>query len=112
LVTTLFSVVRTQDKKDSVETVKAHSASRMLIDGERLSRPTRRRHSRTSIRPPEEVLGPVADGSIEDMRRAIAARRAFDKTEWSTHRVLRKHRWEQRQEALNLEVKWRAWPGG
>src|SRR6185437_16729709 len=39
----------------------------------------------------EEVLGPVADASTDDMRAAIrSARRAFDDTDWSTNRALRK----------------------
>jgi aldehyde dehydrogenase (NAD+) len=38
----------------------------------------------------EEVIGHTADGGPEEMERAIAAaRRAFDESEWSTHRELR-----------------------
>ena len=49
----------------------------------------------------EEVLGQVADGSPADMERAIAAaRRAFDATDWSTNRALRKRCLVQLQEAL------------
>ena len=52
----------------------------------------------------EEVLGEVADASAEDMRRAIAAARtAFDQTNWSTDRALRKRCLEQLQEALESE---------
>jgi aldehyde dehydrogenase (NAD+) len=52
----------------------------------------------------EEVLGHVADGSAAEMHRAIAAaRRAFDKTGWSTDRALRRRCLEQLQEALEAE---------
>ena len=46
----------------------------------------------TNINPAnEDVLGEVADASKSDMQRAInAARRAFDDTDWSTNRQLRK----------------------
>ena len=49
----------------------------------------------------EEVLGEVANASKADMHRAIdAARRAFDETDWSTNRALRKRCLEQLQAAL------------
>jgi aldehyde dehydrogenase (NAD+) len=52
----------------------------------------------------EEVLGQVADGTKRDMGRAIAAaRNAFDETDWSTNRSLRKRCLEQLQEALEAE---------
>jgi len=52
----------------------------------------------------EEVLGQVADADHEDMQQAItAARRAFDETEWSTNRALRKRCLEQLQGALESE---------
>ena len=52
----------------------------------------------------EEVLGPVADASTAEMRRAIdAARRAFDETDWSTDKELRKRCLSQLQEALESE---------
>jgi acyl-CoA reductase-like NAD-dependent aldehyde dehydrogenase len=52
----------------------------------------------------EEVIGDVADASHADMERAIdAARRAFDTTDWSTNRELRKRGLEQLQEALEAE---------
>jgi aldehyde dehydrogenase (NAD+) len=52
----------------------------------------------------EEKLGEVADATRGDMRRAIAAaRRAFDETEWSTNRELRKHCLSQLQAALEAE---------
>jgi aldehyde dehydrogenase (NAD+) len=49
----------------------------------------------------EEVIGEVADGSTDDMDRAIAAaRRAFDETDWSTDRAFRKRCLEQLKGAL------------
>jgi acyl-CoA reductase-like NAD-dependent aldehyde dehydrogenase len=52
----------------------------------------------------EEPLGEVANASHADMHRAIdAARRAFDTTDWSTNRELRKRCLEQLQEALEAE---------
>ena len=52
----------------------------------------------------EEVLGHVANASKADMQRAIAAaRRAFDESEWSTNRALRKRCLEQLQAALEAE---------
>jgi aldehyde dehydrogenase (NAD+) len=52
----------------------------------------------------EEVLGEVANASHADMHRAIdAARRAFDTTDWSTNRELRKRGLEQLQAALETE---------
>jgi len=52
----------------------------------------------------EEVLGHVADASKADMQRAIgAARRAFDESDWSTDRPLRKRCLEQLQAALEAE---------
>src|SRR3954465_3203557 len=52
----------------------------------------------------EEVLGPTADATREDMDGAIAAaRRAFDTTDWATNRALRKRCLEQLQAALEEE---------
>ena len=49
----------------------------------------------------EEVIGQVADGSPQDMDRAIgAARRAFDETDWSTNHEFRKKCLEQLNAAL------------
>ena len=39
----------------------------------------------------EEVVGTAPDAQVEDVERAIAAaRRAFDETDWSTNKELRK----------------------
>ncbi len=76
---------------------------RMLIDGELVEAVSGKRFE--NINPAtEEVLGEVADASAEDMQRAIgAARRAFDETDWSTNRALRKRCLEQLQDALESE---------
>jgi aldehyde dehydrogenase (NAD+) len=76
---------------------------RMLIDGQLVEAASGRRFE--NVNPAtEEVLGEVADASAEDMQRAIgAARRAFDETDWSTNRALRKRCLEQLQDALEAE---------
>lgn len=83
--------------------VKVNAETRMLIDG----RLVKASNDRTfdNINPAtEEKIGEVADGTREDMNRAIAAaRRAFDKTDWSTNRDFRKHCLMQLQEALEAE---------
>jgi hypothetical protein len=74
--------------------------SRMLIDGQLVEAENGRRFS--NVNPAtEEVLGETADAGHGDMDRAIAAaRRAFDTTDWSTDRELRKRCLFQLQEAL------------
>src|SRR5215471_19301275 len=76
--------------------------SRMLIDGKLVGGQA---GTFANINPAtEDVLGEVADASKADMHRAIdAARRAFDETDWSTNRALRKRCLEQLQEALEAE---------
>jgi aldehyde dehydrogenase (NAD+) len=75
----------------------------MLIGGELVESASGKRFE--NINPAtEEVLGDVADASAEDMRRAIAAARtAFDESDWSTNRALRKRCLEQLQAALESE---------
>lgn len=52
----------------------------------------------------EQVLGVVADGTVADMERAVAAaRRAFDTTAWATDRELRRRCLLQLQAALESE---------
>src|ERR1700728_4326734 len=76
---------------------------RMLIDGELVEAKSGKRFN--NVNPAtEEVLGQVADGSAEDMQRAIlAARKACETTDWSTNHALRKRCLEQLQEALESE---------
>ena len=53
----------------------------------------------------EEVLGTAADGSAEDMSRAIdAARRAFDTTDWSVNTELRVRCIRQLRDAMKANV--------
>lgn len=77
--------------------------SRMLIDGKLVEAEGGKVFD--NINPAnEEVLGQVADGSAQDMRRAIAAaRRAFDESDWATDRSLRKRCLQQLQDALETE---------
>jgi aldehyde dehydrogenase (NAD+) len=77
--------------------------SRLLIDGELTEAASGARFD--NVNPAtEEVLGGTADASAEDMGRAIgAARRAFDETDWSTNRALRKRCLEQLHAAIEAE---------
>ncbi|HMJ51319.1 MAG TPA: aldehyde dehydrogenase family protein [Polyangiaceae bacterium] len=77
--------------------------SRMLIDGKLV--PADNGATFDNVNPAtEDKIGEVADGSRNDMQRAIAAaRRAFDETDWSTNRELRKHCLTQLQRALQAE---------
>ncbi|MGH8918473.1 MAG: aldehyde dehydrogenase family protein, partial [Actinomycetes bacterium] len=72
---------------------------RMLIDGDLVEAGSGRRFD--NLNPAtEEVIGEVADASIDDTHRAIAAaRRAFDTTTWSTDRALRRRCLEQLHQA-------------
>src|SRR5207253_3852394 len=74
---------------------------RMLIDGELVD--AAGGGTFENVNPAdEEVLGVCADGSADDMRRAIAAaRRAFDGTAWSTDNAFRRRCLEQLQSALD-----------
>ena len=76
---------------------------RMLIAGDLVEAASGKRFE--NVNPAtEEVLGEVADASAEDMQRAIdAARQAFDESDWSTNRSLRKRCLEQLQAALESE---------
>ena len=73
---------------------------RMLIDGELVKAEGGRTYD--NINPAtEEVIGVVADASTADMHRAIkAARRAFDETDWSTNKELRKRCLRQLHDAI------------
>lgn len=75
----------------------------MLIDGELVEAASGKRFD--NINPAtEETLGQVSDAGGEDMRRAIAgARRAFDESDWSTNRALRRRCLEQLQDAIEAE---------
>lgn len=77
--------------------------TRMLIDGKLVE--SSNGSSFDNFNPAtEEKLGEVANGTREDMHRAIAAaRRAFDETDWSTNREFRKKCLQQLQEAIESE---------
>jgi aldehyde dehydrogenase (NAD+) len=83
-----------------VDLAQLQPETRMLIDGALVGATDGRTFD--NVNPATEaVLGQVADGSIDDMRRAIgAARRAFDSTEWSTDRPFRRRCLEQLHAAL------------
>ena len=69
---------RTQEGATVPETPEVHPEHRMLIDGELVEAASGRTFDNANPAT-EEILGQVADGSAEDMQRAIAAaRRAFD----------------------------------
>jgi aldehyde dehydrogenase (NAD+) len=76
---------------------------RMLVDGELVGSDSGKTFD--NVNPAtEEIIGKVADASNAEMHRAIdAARRAFDETDWSTNRELRKRCLSQLQEALSNE---------
>jgi aldehyde dehydrogenase (NAD+) len=76
---------------------------RMLIDGKLADAASGATFA--NINPAtEEVIGQVADAGPADMDRAIgAARRAFDETEWSTDRSLRRRCLQQLKDALANE---------
>jgi aldehyde dehydrogenase (NAD+) len=91
------------ESKRVTETSNINAEARMLIDGRLVEAESGKTFE--NINPAtEEVLGLVADGSAGDMSKAItAARRAFDETDWSTNRALRKRCLTQLQEALESE---------
>src|SRR6516165_9581571 len=84
-------------------TAPAGHEERMLVDGELIGSDSGKTFD--NVNPAtEEVIGQVADASNAEMHRAIdAARRAFDETDWSTNRELRKRCLSQLQEALESE---------
>ncbi len=83
--------------------LKVKPETRMLIDGKLVVADNGATYP--NINPAtEEKMGRVADGGKPEIRRAIgAARRAFDETDWSTNRALRKHCLQQLQKALEAE---------
>ncbi len=77
--------------------------SRMLIDGDLVAAESGAEFDNVS---PATglVLGATAAAGARDMSRAIAAaRRAFDESDWSTNRALRKRCLEQLQSAIEAE---------
>src|SRR6476646_3906549 len=85
------------------EAPKVRFETKMMIDGKLVDGQA---GTFTNLNPAnEDVLGEVADASKADMNRAIdAARRAFDNTDWSTNRELRKRCLLQLHEAIESEL--------
>jgi aldehyde dehydrogenase (NAD+) len=77
-----------------------HPERRMMIGGELVDADSGATFD--NVNPAtEEILGPVADAGVPEMKRAIeAARRAFDETTWSTDHQLRKRCLHQLYEAI------------
>ncbi|MFD6856242.1 aldehyde dehydrogenase family protein [Rhodococcus sp. NPDC060086] len=83
--------------------VAQRAETRLLIDGV-LAEATNGATYRNLSPATGLVLGDAAAANAQDMNRAIgAARRAFDETEWSTDRVLRRRCLEQLQAAIESE---------
>src|ERR1700739_2382618 len=85
------------------EAVKVRFEPKMMIDGKL---DDGQAGTFTNINPAtEESLGEVAAAPKEEMHRAIdAARRAFDETDWSTNRELRKRCLLQLHDAIESEI--------
>jgi aldehyde dehydrogenase (NAD+) len=94
---------RTETSVDLGKRAATRAESRMLIDGELVAATAGAEFENVS---PATglVLGCTAAADTEDMDRAIAAaRRAFDESDWSTNRTLRKRCLEQLQSAIEAE---------
>ncbi|TXS96132.1 aldehyde dehydrogenase family protein [Parahaliea maris] len=78
--------------------------SRLFIDGELVDAESGKRYPVVSPAT-GEVIGEAADASVADTDRAIAAaRRAFDKTDWSTNHAFRLRCLQQLQEGLRANM--------
>ena len=94
---------RTETSVDLGKRAATRAESRMLIDGELVAATSGAEFDNVS---PATglVLGRTAAAQAEEMDRAIAAaRRAFDESDWSTNRALRKRCMEQLQSAIEAE---------
>jgi aldehyde dehydrogenase (NAD+) len=94
---------RTETSVELGSRVAKRAESRMLIDGELVAAASGAEFDNVS---PATglVLGSSAAAEAADMERAVAAaRRAFDETDWSTNRALRKRCLEQLQSAIEAE---------
>ncbi|HEX2286701.1 MAG TPA: aldehyde dehydrogenase family protein [Mycobacterium sp.] len=94
---------RTETSVDVGRRAAQRAESRMLIDGELVGSASGQQFDNVS--PATGLtLGTAAAAGPDDMKRAIAAaRRAFDETDWSTNRALRKRCLEQLQSAIEAE---------
>jgi aldehyde dehydrogenase (NAD+) len=94
---------RTETSVDLGRLAGTRAESRMLVDGELVAAASGEEFDNLS---PATglVLGRTAAAQPQDMDRAIAAARtAFDNTDWSTNRALRKRCLEQLQSAIEAE---------
>ena len=94
---------RTETSVDLGMRAATRAESRMLIDGELVAATAGAEFDNVS---PATglVLGHIAAAQTQDMDRAIAAaRRAFDESDWSTNRTLRKRCLVQLQSAIEAE---------
>ena len=94
---------RTETSVELGRRAAGRAESRMLVDGELIAAATGEEFDNLS---PATglMLGRTAAAQPQDMDRAIAAaRRAFDETEWSTNRALRKRCVEQLQSAIEAD---------
>ena len=97
------SIELTETSVDVGERAAARAENRMLIDGQLVAAASEATFDNVS--PATGLrLGVTAAADASDMNRAItAARRAFDETDWSTNRALRKRCLEQLQSAIEAE---------
>jgi aldehyde dehydrogenase (NAD+) len=94
---------RTETSVDVGRRAAQRAESRMLIDGELVAAASGAEFDNVSPAT-GRLLGSTAAANAPDMERAIAsARRAFDETNWSTNRALRKRCLEQLQTAIDAE---------
>jgi aldehyde dehydrogenase (NAD+) len=94
---------RTETSVELGQRAAVRAESRMLIDGELVTAASGDEFDNLS---PATglLLGSTAAAGAPDMARAIAAaRRAFDESDWSTNRGLRKHCLEQLQAAIEAD---------
>ena len=94
---------RTETSVELGRRAASRAESRMLVDGELMAAATGEEFDNLS---PATglVLGRTAAAQPQDTDRAIAAaRRAFDETDWSTNRALRKRCVEQLQSAIEAD---------
>jgi aldehyde dehydrogenase (NAD+) len=94
---------RTETSVDLGRRAAMHAESRMLIDGELVAATDGAEFDNVSPATGLE-LGRTAAAQAQDMDRAIGvARKAFDETDWSTNRALRRRCLEQLQSAIEAD---------
>jgi aldehyde dehydrogenase (NAD+) len=97
------SVEKTESSLELGERAAGRAERRMLIDGQLVMAASGEEFDNSSPAT-GRVLGSTASAGAEDMLRAIgAARRAFDETDWSTNRELRRRCLLQLHAALEAE---------